>query len=378
MLPNPKLMAAKVSNNPKNRFLQWQYWHIDPILLTLLGLLASTGLVILYSASNANWLIVEKQGIRMLVAFAILFCFAKIPLHYYQRWAPWVFFSITLLLIAVIFFGENIQGARRWLNFGFFHLQPSELMKLAMPMMLAYVLQDQIPPKIKTLLLAAILLALPVALTARQPDLGTATLIAISGIAVIFIAGIGWRLIFSLITLGLISLPFLWHFMHSYQKERVITFLNPEKDPLGSGYHIIQSKIAIGSGGISGKGYLQGTQSHLQFLPANTTDFIFAVGGEEFGLIGGTLIALLFFAILWRSLYISANAQSNFTRLLSSALCISFFLSAFINIGMVIGILPVVGIPLPLISYGGSSMLTTLAGFGIIMSIHTHRKLWGN
>lgn len=367
-----------MNENPKNRFLQWQYWHLDPVLLTLLGLLASAGLVILYSASNANWLIIEKQAVRMLTAFAILFCFAQIPLHYYQRWAPWFFLSVTVLLIALVFFGENIQGARRWLNLGFFHLQPSELMKLAMPMMLAYVLQNQIPPTIKALLLAAVLLAIPVTLTARQPDLGTATLIAISGITVIFIAGIGWRLIFSLLTLGLISLPFLWHFMHAYQKDRVLTFLNPEKDPLGSGYHIIQSKIAIGSGGISGKGYLQGTQSHLQFLPANTTDFIFAVGGEEFGLMGGTLITLLFFAILWRSLYISANAQSNFARLLSSALCISFFLSAFINIGMVIGILPVVGVPLPLISYGGSSMLTTLAGFGIIMSIHTHRKLWGN
>ncbi len=367
-----------MNNRQRIKWLNWQYWHLDPVLMGLLALLACIGLFILYSASGSNATIVEKQSVRMLFAFAIMVVFAKIPSEYYQRWALAFFLITCALLIGVILLGQSSQGAQRWLNLGFFHFQPSELMKLAMPMMLAYCLQHQLPPRLKMLLVSAILLCIPVILTAKQPDLGTAILIAISGICVIFIAGIRWRLLITLLSIALISTPFLWHLLHDYQKERVITFFNPETDPLGSGYHIIQSKIAVGSGGLLGKGYLQGTQSHLQFLPAHTTDFIFAVSSEEFGLIGSIAIIILFFAILCRCLYISMHAQSNFNRLLASALCLTFFMSAFINISMVIGILPVVGIPLPLISYGGSSMLTTLASFGIIMSIHTHRKLWSS
>ncbi len=362
----------------RHRFLRWDYWHIDPLLLSLLSLLSLVGLIILYSASNGHFAMVEKQAARMLVAFGVMLLFAQIPSRYYRAWTPAFFIITSILLVLVLVLGQRSQGAQRWLDLGFFRFQPSELMKLAMPMMMAYVFQHQLPPKLKTLALSILVLVIPVLLTTKQPDLGTAILISISGLIVIVMAGVSWQLLVSVSTLGLISAPFLWHFMHNYQKQRVITLFHPENDPLGSGYHIIQSKIALGSGGLLGKGYLHGTQSHLQFLPAHTTDFIFAVGGEEFGLLGSIAILLLFFGILCRCLYISGNAQSNFTRLLSSALGLTFFMSAVINIGMVIGILPVVGVPLPLISYGGSSMLTTMACFGILMSIHTHRKLWSS
>lgn len=354
-------------------------WKIDLILLALLFTLAVLGMIILYSASNSNIVVLEQQGMKMIIAFAIMLCVAHIPPHYYQRWAPSFFCISCLLLATVLICGEVNQGARRWLHLGFLRFQPAELMKLALPMMLAYFFHPRsIPPTLKSLTMAVVILAVPVLLTIKQPDLGTAILIAIAGIAVIFLAGISWWWVFSLGVLGTMSIPILWHALHYYQKERVMTFLNPERDPLGSGYHIIQSKIALGSGGLTGSGYLSGTQSHLQFLPAHATDFIFAVAGEEFGLIGCSMLIFLFLAILYRCIYISVNAQSNFTRLLSGGLALSFFTSALINIGMVIGMLPVVGVPLPLVSYGGSSMLTTMISFGIIMSIHTHRKLWAS
>jgi rod shape determining protein RodA len=249
-------------------------------------------------------------------------------------------------------------------------------MKLAMPMMLSWYLDDKtLPPTASVLLACSALLAIPVLLTAKQPDLGTAIIIAASGVFVILLSGISWRLIAGISTLAALSTPILWHFMHAYQKERVMTFLNPESDPLGSGYHIIQSKIAIGSGGLFGKGWLNGTQAHLKFLPEHTTDFIFAVGAEEFGFIGAVILILVFLGILSRCLYISSQAQSTFSRLLTGSLCLTFFISVFINIGMVAGILPVVGIPLPFISYGGTSLVSIMAGFGIIMSVQTHKKL---
>lgn len=357
--------------------LKWQTLHIDPPLLVLLLLLSAIGLFILFSASNGNALIVEKQAIRFTFAFIVMLIFAQISPQRYHQWAPWIFAIGLILLIIVLFAGRMDKGARRWLDFGFFNFQPSEIMKLALPIVLArYLSNKELPPKATTLFFCCILLAVPVILTAKEPDLGTAIIIATSGLCVLLLAGLSWRLIFSFLFLGTLSMPILWHFMHTYQKERVLTFLNPERDPLGSGYHIIQSKIAIGSGGLFGKGWLQGTQSHLHFLPAHATDFIFAVNGEELGFIGCFLLLLLFIVIFARCFYISSQAQDTFTRLLAGSLSLTFIISAFVNIGMVIGILPVVGVPLPLISYGGSSMVILMTGFGMIMSVHTHRKLW--
>ena len=359
--------------------MRWQALHLDPFLLVLLLTLSAVGLFILFSASNENTHVVLKQALRLLLAFMVMFIFAHIPPKRYRQWTPWLFSIGLVLLIAVLVIGKVDKGARRWLDLGLFNFQPSEIMKLAMPMMLAYYLSDKrLPPKLTSLLMACAILCVPVVLTAKQPDLGTAIIIAASGLCVLLLAGISWRLILSFLSITALCTPILWHFMHQYQKDRVLTFLNPERDPLGSGYHIIQSKIAIGSGGFFGKGWLQGTQSHLQFLPAHATDFIFAVSGEELGFVGSLLLLTLFLVIFIRCLYISAQAQDTFTRLLAGSLSITFIISAFVNIGMVAGILPVVGVPLPLISYGGSSMLILMAGFGMIMSIHTHRKLWSS
>lgn len=359
--------------------LRWRAIHLDPWLLLALGVLAAVGLFILYSASNENMLMVERQGMRLALAFSLMLVFAQIHPHRYAQWAPWIFWATLSLLLAVLLIGHVDQGARRWLRLGPFNLQPSEIMKLAMPMMLAYTLKDKrLPPTPLLTLLCFALIAAPVLLTAKEPDLGTAIIIGFSGLVVLLLAGLSFRLLIGLFFAGIASAPILWHFMHAYQKQRVLTFLNPERDPLGTGYHIIQSKIAIGSGGLLGKGWLSGTQSHLSFLPAHATDFIFAVSAEELGLIGCMLILCLFLAVFARALYISAQGQDTFTRLLAGSLATTFTVSAFINIGMVIGILPVVGVPLPLISYGGSSLVTTFIGFGMIMSIHTHRKLWSS
>ena len=357
--------------------LRWQALPIDPLLLIFIFLLVNVGLFILFSASNQNVSVILKQTVWLLIGFLIMSIFSYIPPKFYYHWTPWIFSAGLLLLIGVLIFGNISKGARRWFDLGFFHLQPSEIMKLAMPMMLSYYFDNKkLPPKIKPLIISLILLVFPVILIAKQPDLGTAIIISAAGLCVLLLAGLNWKLILIFLSLGALSTPILWHFMHGYQKERVLTFLNPESDPLGSGYHIIQSKIAIGSGGLFGKGWLHGTQSHLQFLPAHATDFIFAVTGEELGLIGCLALLILFLVVFGRGFYISSQAQDTFTRLLSGSLSLTFILCTFINIGMVVGILPVVGVPLPLISYGGSSIITTMAGFGVIMSIHTHRKLW--
>ncbi len=361
----------------KLRRANWNTLHIDPWLTLALLCLISFGLIILYSASNQTPGIVEKQLLRLGLGFAVMFIFAQIPPQRYYQWTPWLFIAGLLLLVAVLFIGQVQQGARRWFDLKLFNLQPSEIMKLATPMMLAWFLSEKtLPPKFRWVLLGGIMMIIPVLLTAKQPDLGTAILIAIAGLFVLILAGISWPLVITIL-LGIASAaPFIWHHMHGYQRNRILTLINPESDPLGSGYHIIQSKIAIGSGGVLGKGWLQGSQSHLSFLPAHTTDFIFAVTGEEFGLFGCVLLLLIFLAILARCLYISVKAQNTYGRLLAGSLSFTFIIGALINIGMVIGILPVVGIPLPLVSYGGSSLLTIMAGFGIIMSIHGHRKLW--
>lgn len=350
--------------------------HIDlPLLLGLLVLMLF-GLVVMYSASGQSLAMMDRQAMRMGMALLIMVGLAQISPRNYERLAPLLFFVGALLLLGVLFFGEISKGAQRWLNLGFVRFQPSELLKLAVPLMVArYIGNRPIPADLKTLTVSLFMVFFPTILIAKQPDLGTAILIAASGIFVIFLAGISWKII-AAASVGVGAfIPVLWFFlMHEYQKTRVRTLFNPESDPLGAGYHIIQSKIAIGSGGISGKGWLHGTQSNLEFLPERHTDFIFAVIAEEWGMIGTLALLSVYLFVIGRGLYLASNAQTAFGRMMAGSIVLSFFVYVFVNIGMVSGILPVVGVPLPLISYGGTSMVTLMAGFGILMSIHTHRK----
>lgn len=356
----------------------WELLHIDVPLFVGLIVVMCMGLLILYSADNRSMVLLGRQVVWMLIALVVMLIFAQIPPRKYYQWAPWLYALGVLLLIAVLAVGHTGKGAQRWLNLGLFRFQPSEILKLAMPMMLAWFLDKKsLPPSFWLVATCAILVAVPFVLTAKQPDLGTALIISMTGISVLFFAGIRFRLIVLVLLVAAVAAPFLWHFLHDYQQQRILIFLNPESDGLNSGYHIIQSKIAIGSGGIFGKGYLNGTQSHLDFLPEHATDFIFAVLGEEFGLFGIVILIIALTYLVMRCFYISTQAQDTFTRLLAGGLTLTFFLSYFVNIGMVMGILPVVGVPLPLISYGGTAMITIMAGFGIIMSVHTHRKLLG-
>lgn len=354
----------------------WQYFHIDIALLSGILLLLGLGLVILYSASNQQLSMVEQQIMRIILSVIVMLVFAQISPMTYQRWAPWLYGTGVLLLITVLMAGHVGKGAARWLSLGIVRFQPSEIMKLAIPMFLAWHFHKiHLPLTTKTVLFSSLIILIPVILTAKQPDLGTAILLFIAGGSVLLMAGLSWYVIATLAGFVVLSAPLFWHLLHHYQRQRVLTFLNPERDPLGAGYHIIQSKIAIGSGGLFGKGWLNGTQSHLHFLPEHATDFIFAVCGEEFGFVGSLILLMIFMAIVLRGLYITIKAQDTFSRLLAGSLTLTFFVSFFINMGMVTGILPVVGIPLPLISYGGSSMVTLMASFGILMSIQTHRKL---
>jgi len=350
--------------------------HLDiPLLLSLLALI-SLGLVVLYSAGDQSLGLLSKQIARFLVGGIALILLAQIPPHRYLQWAPMCFLGSIGLLAIVLLYGHIGKGAERWINLGVIKVQPSEFLKITLPLLLAWYLHDKtLPPSFRVICTCAIMIAVPVLLVAKQPDLGTALMISGTGMAVLVLAGLKWRYIFSLIIVAGASIPILWQYLHSYQKQRVLTFLNPESNPLGSGYHIIQSKIAIGSGGIFGKGWLNSTQAHLQYLPEHATDFIFALTSEEFGLVGGVVILCLYLLITGRALYISLNAQDTFSRLLAGGLSLMFFLSFFINIGMVIGLLPVVGLPLPLISYGGSAIVTMMASFGILMAIHTHRTI---
>ncbi len=350
--------------------------HVDPPLLIAVVVVALIGLAILYSATDQDMRHVWKQVLRLGVATVGMFLVAQVPPHWLKRITPAAFATGILLLIAVLIFGYTGKGAQRWLNLGLFRFQPAEMMKLAVPMMIAWYLDDRaLPPRGAYVAACALMIVVPVGLIAKQPDLGTALLVTGAGFFVLFFAGLRWRLILGLLLLGAALVPVLWHFMHGYQRQRVLVFLNPESDPLGSGYHIIQSMIALGSGGLYGKGWLNGTQSHLNFLPEGSTDFILAVFGEEFGLFGILVLFALYLFIVVRSLYIATQAQTTFTRLLAGGLALTFFFYVFVNAGMVTGLLPVVGLPLPLISYGGTSMVTVMAGFGILMSIHTHRKL---
>lgn len=350
--------------------------HLDLPLVTGVLLLCALGLLVLYSASDQSGTQVERQLVRFGLAFLVMVGVAQVPPDRLRRWAPWLFVGGVLMLVAVLAVGDIGKGAQRWLDFGVIRFQPSEVLKLALPMVLAWYLGGQsLPPSLGRTLVAAILTLLPVILIAKQPDLGTALLVASAGGFVLFLAGMSWRLIFGVFGLLAALAPVIWYFMRPYQRQRVLTFLNPETDPLGSGYHIIQSQIAIGSGGLYGKGWFNGTQSHLEFLPERHTDFIMAVLGEEFGLVGIVVLLCLYLFIVLRGLYIASRAQDAFGRLLAGSLSLVFFVYVFVNSGMVTGLLPVVGVPLPMVSYGGTSLVTILASFGMLMSIHTHRKL---
>jgi len=352
-----------------------QRLHIDFPLLTGIFVLCLIGLVVLYSAGGQDIDLVYRQAIKLLIAFVGMIFVAQLSPAVLERWTPWLFVFGIILLILVIFYGDVGKGAQRWLDLKIFRFQPSELLKLTVPMMIASYLADKsLPPKLSWVLIACMLITIPVLLIAKQPDLGTSLLVATAGFSVLFIAGISWRLLMSMGVLAAASAPVLWYFMYDYQKRRVLTLLNPEQDPLGAGYHIIQSKIAIGSGGFYGKGWLNGTQSHLEFLPERSTDFIFAVFCEEFGMVGVLLLLCVYLFIIFRGLYIAVNAQNTYGRLLASGLTLTFFVYVFVNMGMVTGQLPVVGVPLPLISHGGTSMVTLMIGFGILMAIHTHRR----
>ncbi|WP_217521309.1 rod shape-determining protein RodA [Vibrio metschnikovii] len=350
--------------------------HIDlPLLLALLVVMGF-GLVVMYSAGGQSLAMMERQAMRMVMALLVMVGLAQLSPRSYERLAPLLFFCGVILLLGVLFFGESSKGAQRWLNLGFIRFQPSELLKLAVPLMVArYIGQRSIPADVMTLTVALMMVFFPAILIAKQPDLGTSILIAASGIFVIFLAGISWKIISAAVIAVSAFVPVMWFFfMREYQKTRVRTLFDPESDPLGAGYHIIQSKIAIGSGGLSGKGWLHGTQSNLEFLPERHTDFIFAVIAEEWGLIGVLALLAVYLFIIGRGLYLAGSAQTAFGRMMAGSIVLSFFVYVFVNIGMVSGILPVVGVPLPLISYGGTSMVTLMAGFGILMSIHTHRK----
>ncbi|NNJ97282.1 MAG: rod shape-determining protein RodA [Gammaproteobacteria bacterium] len=352
-----------------------QIVRIDPVLLLGLLMLTLAGLGILYSAGDQSAELMQKQIVRLSIAFLVMLVMAQISPQQLYLWTPWVFVVGVILLLMVFFAGEVGKGAQRWLKIGV-RFQPSEIMKLATPLMLAWYLSERpLPPGLRSLVISIILVLVPTIMIAMQPDLGTALLVAAAGFFVVFFSGIRWRVLIGTGLALLAFIPLLWRMMHDYQRQRVLTLLDPESDPLGAGYHIIQSKIAIGSGGLYGKGWLNGTQSQLDFLPERSTDFIFAVFAEEFGMMGAAVLLLLYAFIIWRGLYIADHAQDNFSRLLAGSLSMTFFVYLFVNVGMVSGILPVVGVPLPLVSYGGTSLVTLMAGFGMLMSINSHKRL---
>ncbi len=348
----------------------------DPTLVIALGLLAAMSLVTMFSAAYDFPGRFDGHLRNLLIAFALLWVAANVPPSWMMRVAVPLFLAGVALLIAVALFGDISKGARRWLNLGFGRVQPSELMKIATPLMLAWYFQRREGGvRWFDFVIAGVLLAVPVLLIARQPDLGTAVLVFAAGSAVIFLAGLNWRVIALLLGAAAAAAPLLWSLMHDYQRQRVLTLLDPSSDPLGKGFHIIQSTIAVGSGGIWGKGWMEGTQAHLEFIPERTTDFIFAVFSEEFGLVGNICLLLVYLLLISRGLVIAAQASSVFTRLLAGAITLIFFVYAFVNMGMVSGILPVVGVPLPLMSYGGTAMVTLGLGAGLLMSIRHNRKL---
>lgn len=355
-----------------------QRWHIDVPLFYALLALAGISLLVVYSASAENLWMTFKHLLRLAMGFGILFMIAQIRPEDLRRVAPILFGVALILLVAVLGIGIVSKGARRWLGVGAFSFQPSEVMKLALPMMLAwYFARISLPPTLRQVAIAGLITLVPVALIARQPDLGTAILVLGSGFALLFLAGMPWRVLATLAALAAVAIPYAWTHLHGYQQKRILTLLDPASDPLGAGYHTLQGMIAIGSGGFFGKGWLNSSQAHLDYLPESSTDFIFAVFAEEFGLLGILVLLGIYLFIMYRGFMIAYLAQDSFTRLLAGGLTLVFFFYFFVNVGMVSGILPVVGVPLPLISYGGTALVTLMAAFGMLMGIHTHRKMAG-
>lgn len=350
--------------------------RFDRPLLYVLFAFSVLSLLILYSASGGNLSVVGSQALRMGIAYIVMLSIAQLRPDVLLRYSPHIFAVGLVLLVIVLVVGVIGKGAQRWISLGPFNLQPSEIMKLGVPMIVAWWLaRDSIPPKLGNIGIGIVLIMVPVFLIAKQPDLGTAALILASGLLVIFLSGLSWKLIATFTALTASVLPVIWSQMHTYQRQRVISFLDPESDPLGAGYHSIQSMIAVGSGGFFGKGWLDSSQAHLGYLPESKTDFVFAVFAEEFGLMGTIILFSLYLFVIGRGMYIAYNAQDSYSRLLAGSLIMTFFLYFVVNIGMVTGLLPVVGVPLPLISHGGSSLVTLMAGFGILMSIQTHRSI---
>lgn len=354
----------------------WSYTHLDAWMLFLLFLLCSFGLFVLYSASGQDVDYVIRQAVRIGAGFIVLVVLAQFSPRILIRWAPWVYAAGVILLLAVMFFGVGAKGAQRWIALPGFRFQPSEIMKLILPLMVAcYIAGRSLPPSFKHCIVSLVLIGVPTVLIMKQPDLGTSLLIAASGVFVMLFSGIRWRYILGALGVAAAALPGLWMVMKDYQRQRVLTFLDPESDPLGSGWNIIQSKTAIGSGGTWGKGWLGGTQSQLDFLPESHTDFIIAVIAEELGLFGVLLLLSLYILIIGRGLWMATRVPDSFGRLVAGSIVLTFFVYVFVNIGMVSGLLPVVGVPLPMISYGGTSIVTLMAGFGILMSVHSHKQM---
>ncbi|WP_140918081.1 peptidoglycan glycosyltransferase MrdB [Limnobaculum xujianqingii] len=355
----------------------WTKIHIDPIMTFLLLVLLAYSFFVLWSASGQDPEMMERKISQTILGFGVMLVMAQIPPRVYENWAPYLYIFCVILLILVDVFGQISKGAQRWLDLGVVRFQPSEIAKIAVPLMVArYINRDSCPPSLKNTGIALVIIFFPTLLVAAQPDLGTSILVAASGLFILFLAGMSWRLILVAALAVAAFIPVLWFFlMHDYQRGRVMMLLDPESDPLGAGYHIIQSKIAIGSGGLWGKGWLHGTQSQLEFLPERHTDFIFAVLAEELGLIGVLVLLALYLCVIIRGFMLAAHAQTSFGRVLIGGIVMILCVYVFVNIGMVSGILPVVGVPLPFISYGGSALIVLMAGMGIVMSIHTHRKL---
>lgn len=355
----------------------WTRIHIDPLFCLIIVALLVYSALVMWSASGQDPGMMERKLVQICMGVVVMLVMAQIPPRVYEGWAPYLYIVCVVLLIAVDTFGQISKGAQRWLDLGVVRFQPSEIAKIAVPLMVArFINRDICPPTLKNTAIALVLIFMPTLLVAAQPDLGTSILIAASGLFVLFLSGMSWKLIAVAVLMVAAFIPILWFFlMHDYQRDRVMMLLDPESDPLGAGYHIIQSKIAIGSGGLRGKGWLHGTQSQLEFLPERHTDFIFAVLAEELGLVGVLVLLILYVLLILRGLMMAARAQTTFGRVMAGGMMLIFFVYVFVNIGMVSGILPVVGVPLPLVSYGGSALIVLMAGFGIIMSIHTHRKL---
>ena len=350
--------------------------HLDGPLLLITTALMIAGLATVYSATYDANNRALSQLLNMLVGISVMWGVAQLPPQKLMRFAVPLYVLGVILLVCVFFFGIKVNGAKRWLSLGFTRIQPSEILKIAMPLMLAwYFHKYEATLKFRHFIVAGLLLVVPFALIAKQPDLGTAILVGAAGFYVIFFAGLPWKVIVGMVVAGAGAAPFVWTMLHDYQRKRLLTLIDPTTDPLGAGYHIIQSTIAIGSGGAFGKGWLAGTQTHLEFIPERHTDFIFAVFSEERGLLGNSILVVLYTLLIVRGMMIAANASTLFSRVLAGSITLSFFTYAFVNMGMVSGILPVVGVPLPFMSYGGTALVTLFLALGMLMSIQTHRML---